>query len=98
VKSSYVILESPVVTERSTILSDRKENPQYVFRVARTANKIEIRRAVEEIFRVKVKNVNTLTVKGKLRRQGRTAGLTSTWKKAFVILEPGQVIRQDSEL
>ena len=87
--NSYEILRRPVITEKSTMLS---EMGQYVFEVARDANKIEIRRAVEEIFKVKVRAVNTLRVPGKERRLGRTKGFTSPWKKAIVSLEPGQRI------
>ncbi len=91
-KSPYKVLERPLITERATILAEAKEGPQYVFRVDRTANKIEIRKAVESIFNVKVSSVNTVLVKGKLRRQGRTQGHQPNWKKAFVTLQDGQKI------
>jgi len=91
-KSIYEIIERPLITERATLLASAKEDPQYVFRVARTANKIEIRRAVEAMFNVKVDKVNTILVKGKLRRRGRNTGLTPNWKKAFVTLKEGQKI------
>jgi large subunit ribosomal protein L23 len=87
--NSYEILRRPVITEKSTMLA---EMGQYVFEVARDANKIEIRRAVEEIFKVKVRAVNTMHVPGKERRMGRTKGFTSPWKKAVVTLQPGQRI------
>lgn len=58
----------------------------YTFEVAKNANKIEIKKAVEELFGVKVAKVNTLNVKGHLRRQGRYQGYTSDWKKAYVTL------------
>ena len=58
----------------------------YTFEVAKTANKVEIKRAVEEIFGVKVERITTATVKGKLRRQGRSQGYTPDWKKATVRL------------
>lgn len=77
-----IILE-PVVTEKSVgVLSDKK----YTFRVAKDANKIEIAKAVEEIFDVKVAKVNTVSMKGHLRRQGRYEGYTPSWKKAIVTL------------
>jgi large subunit ribosomal protein L23 len=65
---------------------------KYTFRVADGANKIEIRKAVEEIFNVNVKSVNTVSVRGKKRRRGRYLGTTSEWKKAVVTLKEGQKI------
>jgi len=65
---------------------------QYFFEVARDANKIEIKRAVESIFNVKVKAVQTLQIRGKIKRQGRYAGKRSDWKKAVVTLQPDQKI------
>lgn len=59
---------------------------KYTFKVAKDANKIEIAKAVEELFDVKVAKVNTLSVRGKLRRQGRYEGYTASWKKAIVTL------------
>ena len=63
-------------------------NKKYTFEVAKDANKIEIAKAVEELFDVKVTKVNTLHVRGQLRRQGRTQGYTPSWKKAVVTLSP----------
>jgi large subunit ribosomal protein L23 len=79
-----------MLTEKAMTLRDRSVNPEYVFEVARSANKIEIARAVEAIFNVEVAKVNTVLMKGKLRRQGRFAGRSSNWKKAYVILKEGQ--------
>ena len=77
------IILAPVITEKSSAaLSDKK----YTFRVADGANKIEIAKAVEEIFGVKVAKVNTISIKGKKRRYGRFEGYTSDWKKAVVTL------------
>ena len=77
------IILAPVITEQSSAaLSDKK----YTFRVADSANKIEIAKAVEEIFGVKVAKVNTISMKGKKRRYGRFEGYTSDWKKAVVTL------------
>ncbi len=77
------IILAPVVTEKSvSVLSEKK----YTFRVAKKANKIEIAKAIEEIFGVKVDKVNTISMKGHLRRQGRSEGYTSDWKKAVVTL------------
>ncbi len=77
------IILAPVITEKSVAaLSDKK----YTFRVADGANKIEIAKAAEEIFGVKVAKVNTISMKGKKRRMGRFEGYTSDWKKAIVTL------------
>ena len=77
------IIIRPVVTEKSIGLMEANK---YVFKVALSANKIEIKKAVEEIFKVKVASVNTLNVYGKIKRQGRTEGLTGNYKKAVVQL------------
>ena len=83
-KNAYDVIRRPIITEQSMEHTDLKK---YVFEVARDAGKIEIKKAVEEVFGVKVAKVNTLTVKGKEKRQGRTpAGYTATWKKAVVRL------------
>ena len=77
------IILAPVITEKSvTAMGDKK----YTFRVASNTNKIEIAKAVEEIFGVKVAKVNTISMKGKKRRMGRFEGYTSDWKKAVVTL------------
>ena len=91
-KSPYEILLRPVITEKANMLGERATGSQYVFEVAPRANKVEIGRAVEAIYKVKVKRVNTIKVKGKMKRQGRHQGLTSAWKKAFIVLEKGQKI------
>jgi large subunit ribosomal protein L23 len=80
----------PVVSEKSTMLSDQGK---YVFEVAPNANKIQIKRAVEEAFadkKIQVASVNILRVQGKMRRLGRHSGMTRSWKKAIVTLRPGQ--------
>ena len=78
------IIIAPVLTEKSvSVLGDKK----YTFRVADGANKIEIAKAVEEIFGVQVAKVNTISMKGKKRRMGRYEGYTSDWKKAVVTLK-----------
>jgi len=91
-KSPYEILQRPVITEKATMLAERKDGPQYVFKVRVAANKIEIRRAIEQAYNVKVKDVNTVRVKGKAKRQGRSQGRTSEWKKAYVTLQEGYKI------
>ena len=79
------IIIAPVITEKSVVALPEKK---YTFRVAKGANKIEIAKAVEEIFKVKVQKVNTISMKGRLRRMGRNEGYTSDWKKAVVTLTP----------
>ena len=77
------IIIAPVITEKSVMAMSEKK---YTFRVADGSNKIEIAKAVEEIFGVKVAKVNTISMKGKKRRMGRFEGYTSDWKKAVVTL------------
>ncbi|MEE0930724.1 MAG: 50S ribosomal protein L23 [Acutalibacteraceae bacterium] len=77
------IIIRPIVTEKSMMGIAAKK---YTFEVAKAANKIEIAKAVEELFKVKVAKVNTVNVRGKLRRQGRYEGYTRAWKKAYVTL------------
>ena len=79
------IVIRPVITEKSMLGAAEKK---YTFEVAKTANKIEIAKAVEELFKVKVAKVNTVHVRGQLRRQGRSQGYTPSWKKAYVTLTP----------
>jgi large subunit ribosomal protein L23 len=77
------VVLSPIITERSmAAIAQRK----YTFKVAKSAGKIEIAVAVEKLFGVKVAKVNTMTVPGRLRRQGRYSGYTPSWKKAIVTL------------
>lgn len=77
------IIIKPVITEKSMLgVADKK----YTFKVAKSASKIEIAKAVEELFKVKVASVNTVNVRGHLRRQGRSEGYTPSWKKAYVTL------------
>lgn len=77
------IIIRPIITEKSMMgIAEKK----YTFEVAKTATKIDIANAVEEAFKVKVAKVNTVSVRGKLKRQGRTQGYTKSWKKAVVTL------------
>ena len=85
----YDIIRSPVITEKSTLLS---ENNQVMFNVAKTATKPEIKKAVEALFEVKVSAVNTLNRKGKTKRFRGIVGRQSDVKKAIVTLEEGQSI------
>lgn len=83
------ILIKPLVTEKTTALM---EELKYTFRVPLAATKVEIRQAVEQIFKVKVQAVNTMRYEGKMKRLGRTQGRRSDWKKAIVTLKPGETI------
>jgi large subunit ribosomal protein L23 len=87
-KSHYDVLIGPLLTEKGNIL--KENNNQILFRVARDANKIEIKKAVEGIFKVKVDNVRTMNCKGKKKRMGRYEGRRSDWKKAIVTLKEGE--------
>ena len=84
------IIKSHLTTERSVRL--REMNNEYVFEVDKKANKLAIKQAAETLFKVKVEDVRTMIVPGKIRRMGRNEGKTSTWKKAIVRLKKGEVI------
>lgn len=85
------IVKKLLVTEKGTRL--KESGNQYLFEVARSANKLEIRRAVEQQFNVKVKDVNTMTRQGKAKRLRTAAyGKTPAWKRAVVTLQDGQSI------
>jgi large subunit ribosomal protein L23 len=86
----YSVIKKPLVTEKSTIARD--EGNKYIFEVDRRATKIEIRNAVEKIFKVKVMTVRTMNFTGKKKRVGRIIGSRSDWKKAVVTLAPGSSI------
>ena len=83
----HSILRAPHLSEKSMFV---KENDNvYVFKVRTDANKLEIKRAVESHFEVKVNDVRTVNVKARKRRVGRNMGKTAAWKKAYVTVEPG---------
>jgi len=85
-KTAHDIIVKPIITEDSM---DMAANKKYVFKVLRGASKTEIKYAVEEVFKVKVKDVNTMNMKGKKKRLGaRPQGSTAAWKKAIVTLKP----------
>ncbi len=86
----YTVIKEPVITEKATMQKEMAN--QVVFRVDPRANKIQIRQAVEKIFKVKVRSVQTMKVKGKPKRVGRHAGRRPTTKKAIVALQPGHTI------
>ena len=102
-RAAQNIIKRPLLTEKSSRLRETgggatvaAEGESYaqkvVFEVARDANKIDIRRAVEQLFKVSVTEVRTLVVRGKVKRVGRFSGQRPSWKKAFVTLKPGDNI------
>ncbi len=82
----YDIIIRPVITEKSTNLKDNSN--QYVFEVRKDANKIEVKNAIERLFKVKVLSVRMINMKGKKRRIGRFLGKRPDWKKAIVRVSP----------
>ncbi|MFH0921714.1 MAG: 50S ribosomal protein L23 [Fibrobacterota bacterium] len=84
------ILQSPLLTEKNNHF--RVLRNVYAFKVHPDANKVEIKKAVEEVFGVKVQGVRTQNVLGKIKRQGKNIGRRSSWKKAIVTLKQGSVI------
>ena len=78
------VIIAPVITEKS---NDGLQEGKYTFKVNKKATKIDIRNAVEKLFEVKVLNVNTMSVKGKNKRMGKTSGKTPDWKKAIVTID-----------
>ena len=102
-RSAQSIIKRPLLTEKSARLREtgggaeaHAEGDAYaqkvVFEVARDANKIDVRRAVQELFKVTVTDVRTLVVRGKVKRVGKFSGQRPAWKKAFVTLKPGDNI------
>lgn len=86
----HEIIKKAVITEKST--NARTASNQYCFKVDRRANRIEIGRAVEKLFKVKVLEVRVMNVPGKKKRTGRIIGERPSWKKAVVTLAPGNTI------
>lgn len=86
----YSIIKKPHVTEKTSLGSDTTNTVSIV--VDRDANKIEIKQAIEALFKVKVADVRTVNVAGKVKRVGRNTGKRSNWKKAYVTLQEGQSI------
>jgi large subunit ribosomal protein L23 len=84
------IIQAPLVTEKGSVLSEK--NNQVLFRVRPDANKIEVKHAVESVFKVKVLNVRMARYLGKIRRVGRSSGRLPQWKKAYVTLKEGDKI------
>lgn len=83
-KAAQDIILKPVITEKSMAGIPSKK---YTFKVASDATKVDVAKAVEELFKVKVAKVNTVSVRGQMRRMGRYAGYTAAWKKAIVTLK-----------
>lgn len=84
----FKVLVGPHISEKATGLAESRS--QFVFKVATDATKLEIKKAVESLFNVKVAGVSTLNVKGKTKRTARGLGKRNDWKKAYVALVPGQ--------
>lgn len=87
--NNHQIIRRPIVTEKSTILRETGQN-LIAFEVDPRANKIEVKRAIEELFKVKVAEVRLLTVHGKVKRMGRNVGKRPDWRKAYVRLVEGE--------
>ena len=85
----YEVIRRPVITEKSTTLGAQNK---YTFEVARQANKMQRKEAVEKILKVDVLQVNVMSVPGKMRRVGRHRGMTRSWRKAVVTIRPDQRI------
>jgi large subunit ribosomal protein L23 len=94
-KSPYQILKKPVITEKSVDARERART--LCFQVDRHATKVEIREAVQTLFKVKVDSVRTAIYHGKTRRRGRTVGRRPDWKKAYVKLQAGEKIPEVME-
>ena len=86
----YDIIIRPLITEKTSI--QKEDHNQVSFEVDRRANRVEIRRAIENIFNVRVADVRTMQVKGKTKQRGRIVGKRRDWKKAIVNLMPGERI------
>lgn len=89
-KRLYDVINRPVISEKSTALAE--VGNRYVFEVAKVAKKTEIKDAIQKLFNVKVKKVNTTIVHGKVKRRGKLLAKKPNWKKAIVTLEEGQKI------
>jgi len=87
---NYTILKKPLITEKGTLLKETQN--KVLFEVDKRANKHQIKKAVEDIFKVKVCEVNTVIVPGKTRRYGRYQSKGNSWKKAIVLLAQGSKI------
>lgn len=95
IKSAYEILQKPIITEKGLDVKERART--LVFKVDARANKMEIRAAIQTIFKVKVESVHTANFHGKMRRRGRTSGFRADWKKAYVRLQAGEKMPEYAE-
>lgn len=86
----HEVIRKPLVTEKGTMLKELGN--QYLFEVDRRSSKFQIKHAVEKLFNVKVKDVHTVNIRGKIKRVGKNVGKQSNWKKAYVTLEQGAKI------
>ena len=84
------IIKRPIITEKTTV--QKALSNQLSFEVDKRANRVEIKKAIENIFKVNVSSVRTMQIKGKVKRKGRTLGKRRNWKKAIVQLMPGERI------
>lgn len=89
-RSPHEVIQAPLISEKGTLLTERAN--QVLFKVRPDANKIEVKRAVEMLFKVKVEQVRIARYLGKVRRIGRSMGRRSDWKKAYVTLREGDKI------
>ncbi len=94
-KGAYQVLQKPIITEKGLDVKERVRT--LVFQVHPDANKVEIKRAVETVFKVKVDSVHTANFHGKMRRRGRTFGFRLDWKKAYVKLKAGEKMPEYAE-
>jgi large subunit ribosomal protein L23 len=92
----YDVLRRPLVTEKGVTKKDNERT--LCFEVARDANKTQVKAAVEKLFKVKVAEVRTATLEGKLRRRGRFTGYRGDWKKAYVKLKKGEKVPEFAEI
>lgn len=94
--NQYDVIRRPIITEKGVTKKDEEQT--LCFEVALEANKTQIAAAVEKLFKVKVAEVRTSNLVGKLRRRGRFSGFRSDWKKAYVRLKPGQKMPEYAEI
>lgn len=92
----HEVIRRPIVTEKG--VAKKEAEATLCFEVNASANKTQVRQAVEKLFKVKVADVRTMNIEGKLRRRGKFAAYRSDWKKAYVTLQPGQKTPEYTDL
>jgi large subunit ribosomal protein L23 len=92
----HEVIRRPIVTEKG--VAKKEAESTLCFEVNAAANKTQVRQAVEKLFKVKVDDVRTMNIEGKLRRRGKFAAYRSDWKKAYVTLKPGQKTPEYTDL